>query len=165
MTKQTICFVTYRRSMWNASLFVMAGLVPAIHAPFYFGYQDVDAHKPGHDEGEIAAPSADRTHLEQFAVVAGRAECGAGGRHCSTAESDRESQAAYRLPIAAWELSTRGPQGLYQIRRHHAEHVAKRAGKMRRTGEASGVGGHRQGGAFATGANGRANPVPDAVAP
>jgi hypothetical protein len=35
----------------NGSLFVMAGLVPAIHAFLVYRSQDVDARdKPGHDE-------------------------------------------------------------------------------------------------------------------
>src|SRR5882757_2766710 len=57
------------------------------------------------------------------------------------------------------------PQRSRQIRRHHAEHVAKCAGKMRRAGKAGGVGRFRKRSALAAGANSRAHPVPDAVAP
>src|SRR5206468_3068345 len=66
----------------------------------------------------------------------------------------------------AWlHLDRVRPQRPRQIRRHHAEHVAKCAGEMRRAGKAGGVGRFRQGGTVAAGANRRAHPVPDAVAP
>jgi hypothetical protein len=53
-----------RQEHGNESLFVMAGLVPAIHVFLAWGSKDVDArHKAGHDEFRYISGLARRTTL------------------------------------------------------------------------------------------------------